>query len=120
MIKLEITSGDLCVVLSVMRLPLCPVFCNIELPHDIANLSIRGPWYARKLSLTWENFSVTNTLTNHTMLVPENFKLNFIDAIKLSKILSKPFFTFIHVQHNGFLRMLTQSQSNVSNLLEQS
>ena len=28
MIKLEITSGDLCVLLSVVQLPLCPVRCH--------------------------------------------------------------------------------------------
>lgn len=119
MLKLEITSGDLCVVLSVIRLPLCPVFCRIELPHDVSNLSVHGPWYARKLYLNWNNFSVTNTLTNHTLLVPEILKVSFLDGIKLKKILEKPFFVFIHVQHNGFLRMLTEAQSDISHLIIQ-
>ena len=42
MVKLEVTSGDLCVLLSVMRLPLCPVFCRIKQPTDITSLSVKG------------------------------------------------------------------------------
>ena len=118
MLKLEITSGDLCVLLSVMKLPLCPVFCRIELPHDVANLTLYGPWYDRKLSLNWDKFSVTNTLTSHTMLVPEMLKLNFLDAIRLKKILKNPCFVYIHVPHNGFLRMLSENQSEISTLLD--
>lgn len=64
-------------------------------------------------------FFVTNTLTNHTMLVPEKLKLNFWDAQKLKKILRKPFFVYIHVQHNGFLRMLSESRTDMSGLIDQ-
>ena len=78
MLKLEITSGDLCVLLSVMKLPLCPVFCRIELPHDVANLTLYGHGYDRKLSLNWNKFSVTNTLTSHTMLVPRNVEAELL------------------------------------------
>ena len=102
-LKLEVTSGTSCVLLPVLKLPLCPVFCHIEMPHDVANLSVHGPWHSKKLYLNWGNFSVTNTLTNHTMLVPEKLNLNLWETHKLKKILRKPFFMYIHVQHNGFL-----------------
>ena len=118
MIKLEITSGDLCVLLSVVQLPLFPVKCHIEQPSDITNLSIQGPLYARKLHLNLENLSVTNTLTNKTLKIPESIKLNFFESIRLKKILRKTFFVYIHVQHNGFLRLLSAHHSDVSTLLE--
>ena len=118
MIKLEITSGDLCVLLSVIQLPLCPVMCHIEQPSDITNLSIQGPLYARKLHLNLENLSVTNTLTNKTLKIPQSIKLNFFETIRLKKILRKTFFVYIHVQHNGFLRLLSAHHSDVSTLLE--
>ena len=81
-LKLEVTSGYSCVLLPVLKLPLCPVFCHIEMPHDVANLSVHGPWHSKKLYLNWDNFSVTNTLTNHTMLVPE--KLNQIFGMHIN------------------------------------
>ena len=118
MIKLEITSGDLCVLLSVIRLPLCPVFCRIEQPSDVTSFSIHGPWYARKLKLNLENFSITNTLTEKSLKIPKSIKLNFLEALKLKKILKKSFFVYIHVQHNGFLRLLSEHHSDVSALLE--
>ena len=118
MIKLEITSGDLCVLLSVIRLPLCPVFCRIEQPSDVTSFSIHGPWYARKLKLNLENFSITNTLTEKSLKIPKSIKLNFFEALKLKKILKKSFFVYIHVQHNGFLRLLSEHHSDVSALLE--
>ena len=118
MIKLEITSGDLCVLLSVVQLPLCPVMCHIEQPSDVTSLSIQGPLYARKLHLNLENLSVTNTLTNKTLKIPQTIKLNFFESIRLKKILRKTFFVYIHVQHNGFLRLLSAHHSDFSTLLE--
>ena len=118
MIKLEVTSGDLCVLLSVMQLPLCPVHCRIEQPSDISSLSVKGPWYARKLKVNLENFSVTNTLNNKTLSVPKSIKISYFESRKLDKILNKTFLVFIHVQHNGFLRLLNAHHSDVSTLLE--
>ena len=46
-LKLEVTSGNSCVLLLVLKLPLCPVFCHIEMPHDVANLSVHGPWHSK-------------------------------------------------------------------------
>ena len=118
MIKLEITSGDLCVLLSVVQLPLCPVRCHIEQPSDVTNFSIRGPFYARRLHLDLENFSVTDTATHKELKTPKYLKLNFFESRKLKQILKKTFFVYIHVQHNGFLRLLSAHHSDVSTLLE--
>ena len=118
MIKLEVTSGDLCVLLSVLQLPLCPVHCRIKQPSDISSLSVKGPWYARKLKVNLENFSVTNTLNNKTLSVPKSIKISYFESRKLDKILNKTFLVFIHVQHNGFLRLLNAHHSDVSTLLE--
>lgn len=74
MLKLEVTAGDMCVLLPVLRLPMCTVFCRIKMPVDVAKLAVYGPWYARKFSLNWDNISITNTLTNHTILVSEIIK----------------------------------------------
>ena len=118
MIKLEVTSGDLCVLLSVMQLPLCPVYCHIEQPSDICSLSVKGPWYAKKLKVNLENFSVTNTQNNKSLSVPKSIKISYLQSRKLEKILNRTFLVFLHVQHNGFLRLVSDHHSNVSTMLE--
>ena len=85
-----------------MQLPLCPVYCRIEQPSDISSLSVKGPWYARKLKVNLENFSITNLLNNKSLSAPESIKVSYLESCKLKKILNKTFLVFIHVEHNEF------------------
>ena len=73
-IKLEITSGDLCVLLSIIRLPLCPVFCRIEQPSDVTSVSIHGPWFARKLKLSKKISNKPGKLFNNQYRNRKKFK----------------------------------------------
>ena len=96
-VKLEVTSGDLCILLSVMRLPLCPIFCRIEQPSDVTSLSIQGPSYARQLKLNLENFSVTDTLNNKSIKVPKFIKINYFESLKPRNISKTTFlYTFMY------------------------
>ena len=65
-----------------------------------------------------ENFSVTNTVNNKSLNVQTSIKISYLESLKLEKILKKTFLVFIHVQHNGFLRLLSEHHSDVSTLLE--
>ena len=45
MLKLEVTSGDSCVLLPVLKLSL---FCHIEVPDDVANYQYMGHGIQKK------------------------------------------------------------------------
>lgn len=105
-IQLEITCGDNCVLIPVLTLPLCPSYCQINLPSEICSLQITGLWYNRKLSLQWPNFQVTNSITNQCLLIPEHLSVSLIQFYKLRQILQKPFFVYLHVEHNNFLNTI--------------
>ena len=100
----EILSIDSCILLPVIRLPLCPSQCHIQVPVTISRLIVCGSWFAPSLKLDWPN--LTNRLTGHAIAVPKTFDISPLHAYKLKKVLSKPFFVHLHISHNGFLKQI--------------
>jgi hypothetical protein len=103
MLHLEITSGDSCIIMPVMHLPLCPTYCKIKAPSDICNFALHGPWYQKVLTFDWPNFIITDCRNNMPVLVPNNISLSLKQYFKIRSILKKPFFVYVHIQHKGFL-----------------
>ena len=102
----EIASQEQCLLIPVIRLPMCPAECKFHLPSTISNLLISGTKLSPQMSISWPNFSVTSIQNGQNMLVPENFDISFIHAYKLKKLLNKPFFVHMYVVHNGFLKQI--------------
>ena len=102
----EIASQDECLLMPVIRLPLCPAECKFQLPSTIGSLLVIGNKFAPQMNISWPNFAVTNKQNGQNMLVPETFDLSFIHAYKLKKMLNKPFFVHMYVAHSGFLKQI--------------
>ncbi|MES9881484.1 MAG: envelope fusion protein [Sedimenticola sp.] len=102
-ICLEISTAEQCLLLPIMKMPLCPSQCQIHVPHSITNMFICGSWYAPILSVSWPEFYISSSLTDKTMVVPESFPIPITTAWKLKTLLRKPFSVYLHATHNGLL-----------------
>lgn len=109
-IQLEVTNGEFCVLVPVITLPMCPSYCQIAVPSDISALQLTGPWYNKSLSLAWSKFSLTNLVNRKSLVIPTKLHITAIQYFKLRRILSKPFFVYLHVEHNGFLKAIYGDQ----------
>lgn len=100
---LEVTNTKQCVFIPLMKLPLCPSHSAIKVPTNISDLRVSGPWYSKKLKITWSNCTVSNEITEKVYSVPNAVHINPLVATKLGNILKQPFFVHIHTEHYGYL-----------------
>ena len=109
----EISGVDGCLLLPIIRLPLCPSKCHIQVPTFISDLCISGSWFSPKLNVNWPNFIIINQNTSHAIPVPKTFELSIINGHKLKKMLKWPFFIYIHVAYNGFLTKIDPPEKHI-------
>ena len=109
-LMLELTSGDSCIILPVISLPLCPAFCRIKSPSDISHFNIQGAWYNRKLTFSWPDFSIEDSRNHKTLNIPNTVNLTFSQSLKVRKMIKKPFFVYIYILHKGHLIPVTSEQ----------
>lgn len=105
-LMLEITPGESCLFVPLIKLPFCATYCQVNLPSDVSCVHIVGPFYNPKLSLTFIDFNIANNFDSVSIKVPSMVRVSLLQSIKLRAILKKPFFVFIYVQHSGFLSKL--------------
>ena len=103
----EITSINDCILVPLVRLPLCPAHCHIQVPSTISNLSLQGSWFSPVLQVCWSDFYIFNDITGQRVKVPEKIELSFFHYLKLRKLLHKSFFIHVYISHNGLLQFIT-------------
>ena len=106
----EITTVNDCILLPIMRLPLCPTQCLIQVPPSITNLKVDGTCLSSNLKVSWPDFYVLNGVTGQKLKVPEKIKLSVFQHIKLKTLLNKSFFVHLYIAHNGFLQYISPSK----------
>ena len=112
LIYIEITSLNSYVIVPLMSLPICPSHCHITVPKSISNVEMTGSCLSSKLQIEWDKFLVSNALNPNPVQVPNKPKLTFLQTYKLKKLLKQPFFTYIHIVHNGLLMPITRMENN--------
>ena len=105
----EITTTNDCILLPIMRLPLCPTQCLIQVPSSITNLNVHGSCLSSTLKVRWPDFYVLNGVTGQKLKVPEKIKVSVFQHSKLKSLLNKSFFVHIYIAHNGFLQYINPS-----------
>ncbi|XP_060591477.1 uncharacterized protein LOC132746373 [Ruditapes philippinarum] len=106
-LMLELTTGDSCIILPVLSLPLCPAFCKIRAPSDISHFKIRGPWYNKKLNFSWPDFNIEDSRNSKALTMPDTVNLTFMQSLKVRKMIKKSFFVYVYIQHKGHLIAVT-------------
>jgi len=86
---IEVTNGSSCVTIPLTRLPLCPSYWEFRLPSTIDYIEVNGTFRPR-VTLEWESFSVKNKLTNKSVNVKKNFRISFLQGLKIKQILKEP------------------------------
>ena len=56
----EITTVNDCILLPIVRLPLCSTQCLIQVPSSITNLKLDGTCLSSNLKVSWPDFYVLN------------------------------------------------------------
>ena len=102
----EIMTNKECLLVPVMRLPLCPTQCHVQVPKAITNLNCYGNWFSPIFKVHWPDFCIFNNVTGQRMLVPETVKLSIFQYFQLKRLIRKTFFVHIYISHNGLLQYI--------------
>ena len=87
-------------------LPLCPSHCNVQVPASIVDIDVGGSFTNPTLISKWENFTITDTITNKVVAVPQQRNISILEAVKLSSIIKHPFFVYVYLRHHGSFEKL--------------
>ena len=79
----EITTINDCILLPIMRLPLCPTQCLVQGPYSITNLNVHGSCLSSTLKVRWPDFYVLNGVTGQKLKVTEKIKVSVFQLSKL-------------------------------------
>lgn len=98
----ELTDGESCVHVPLMALAVCPTYWDIRSPHEVAMVTISG-----KLSpivhFDWDQFELTNKLTNKTLHVQKNHTLSLLKGRTVRKLLRTTYSVHFFIQHERFI-----------------
>ena len=111
MLCVEITTMNDCLIIPIMRLPLCPTHCFIQVPSSVTNLKIDGSYFSPILHICWPDFYVLSELSGQKIKVPGKIKLSCFSYFKIRKLLGKSFFVHFYISHNGLLHYVNPSEN---------
>ena len=100
-ICIEITNTQKCFIIELATLPLFPSHCNVQVPASIVDIDVGGSFTSPTLISKWENFTITDTITNKVVAVPQRRNISILEAVKLSSIVKHPFFVNVYLRHHG-------------------
>ena len=103
---LEIVSDNHCVFVDIHSLPMCPSNYQIQVPESITGLEVTTKCFIPTLHVSMPGCIIKNTITDESIHIPSEIKLNIWTSFKLKKILSKPFFTYLYTSHSGILSQI--------------
>ena len=108
----EITTINDCILLPIMRLPLCPTQCLVHGPSSITNLNVHGSCLSSTLKVRWPDFYVLNGVTGQKLKVPEKIKVSVFQHSKLKSLLNKSFLFIFILLIMGFYNILIRQMIN--------
>lgn len=103
---IEITNTQRCIIIDLATLPLCPSHCMIQAPTSITDIDVGGSYLQPTLISKWENFTITDSISQKTISVSEVKEISILEARKLKAIIKHPFFVHLYVWHHGNLEKL--------------
>lgn len=79
-ICLEITNTRRSVLIEIAQLPLCPSHCKVSNPGSVTDVNIVGHCLSPLLEVKWQNFTITNEMSNKQIDIPQNVKISLRKA----------------------------------------
>ena len=106
-ICIEVTNTQRCIVIELATLPLCPSHCMIPTPTSVTDIDVGGSILHPTLISKWENFRITDSITQKVVSVPEMKDIGLLEAYKLKAIIRHPFFVHLYLQdHCSFEKLM--------------
>ncbi len=115
MVHLELTTGQQCTDIPLLKLPLCPKFWNLHLgSQKMANNSIiKFQKGAFRLYMDWEDAKFVSANTKTTFEIPKVIRVTPWQAYRIHKIINKKFYAYLWLKHTGFAYSIeTTSEAN--------
>ncbi len=101
-VMLEITNGQLCLLLPIVNVPCCPKFLHFQSSQDLGDMTVTSHLLHSKLQVDWQDLVITNLLTNKTIPLPESIAVTPWSAIKLKQTISKQYHAFLVCTHDNY------------------
>ena len=102
---IELSNGSLCELIPVMSLSLCPSYWFISTPTHISDVRTQG-YFKPFLHISWPNFTITNKLTNQSLVVPNYLPISFLGRKRVQTILNQPYSINILLFHYNIYEVL--------------
>ena len=100
-LQIELTNGSTCISIPAVTLPLCPRHWIFNASRYVSDLKVTG--YIRPtLHVDWHDFTMTNTLTNHSLKPEKEIRLNLLTGYLIRNILKADYSTFLYLSHYGY------------------
>jgi hypothetical protein len=115
MVHLELTTGQQCTDIPLLKLPLCPKFWNLHLGSQkmANNLTIKFQKGAFRLYMDWEDAKFVSANTKTTFEIPKVIRVTPWQAYRIHKIINKKFYAYLWLKHTGFAYSIeTTSEAN--------
>ncbi|KAK3100591.1 hypothetical protein FSP39_022245 [Pinctada imbricata] len=112
---LEVTSGYNCVLIPLIKLPLCPSYYNFSSPK-IEDISVTS-FPSLKITAVWQPFTVVDKQSGKSISIPNSVSISYIKYRRVTKILSEPFCAYLYISHHGHSTILPQ-QSSIQEMLD--
>lgn len=106
-LNLELTSGADCVIIPLIKLPLCPSYYTFKHPY-IRDIGV-SDFPSNRLIADWSPFVVKDNQSSKTVSIPNQISVNYFTHKKLVKILKQPYCAYLYVHHQGFSTLVPQT-----------
>ena len=100
-IFLELSTGPKCVKIPITDIPICPRNFHFQASQWLQNINITES-LSPKLNVDWQDLSITNTLSNQEISLPDKLPISLWQALKLHYLLKEKFHALLFVRHSQF------------------
>ena len=105
-IIIELTTGNECIFIPILNLPLCPSFWKIVPPSDIFHIDVSTAPFASYIKFDWTDFTVTNISGTRTINVKTKVSMSYFSALQAKRITEKPYDVHILIKHHDVYKAL--------------
>jgi hypothetical protein len=107
---MELSSGYHTIMITLLKLPVCPNSMKIIKPTEITDIGVQGCIFP-KLHYQLMDIKIVNTLNDGMIIVPASISIWPHQAKQINQISSKPFNAYLLIQHCGMYRYLNPSEA---------
>ena len=97
-IALEITDGHSCVVVPLINVPYCPKFYHVQTDNNFKDFKVTG-WLYPLFRWQANSLTISHLLDDTRLAIPQVVDLSWFIALKLRKIIRKPFYAYLICEH---------------------